>query len=168
MSFQWRVRADLPQNGLVWSPGTWVFSTPQFKTSILRHSAFFIVQLSHPYMTTGKTTALTRWTFVGNHQCMLKPSSRLKESYKGGIRQMWSLCSCQPHKSGTSRRDSHVVIQEDVHSPTSKQCSLLHFNLNWTESNSNMRKSEAKSNMWDILKSSDKELLWNVDGIKTK
>ena len=34
------------------------------KASILRHSAFFIVQLSHPYMTTGKTTALTRRTFV--------------------------------------------------------------------------------------------------------
>ena len=35
------------------------------KASILQHSAFFIVQLSHPYMTTGKTMALTRWTFVG-------------------------------------------------------------------------------------------------------
>ena len=35
------------------------------KTSILRRSAFFIVQLLHPYMTTGKTIALTRWTFVG-------------------------------------------------------------------------------------------------------
>ena len=35
------------------------------KASILRHSTFFIDQLSHPYMTTGKTTALTRWTFVG-------------------------------------------------------------------------------------------------------
>ena len=35
------------------------------KTSILQRSAFFIVQLSHPYMTTGKTIALTRWTFVG-------------------------------------------------------------------------------------------------------
>ena len=34
------------------------------KASILRHSAFLIVQLSHPYMTTGKTIALTRWTFV--------------------------------------------------------------------------------------------------------
>ena len=33
------------------------------KASIRRHSAFFIVQLSHPYMTTGKTIALTRWTF---------------------------------------------------------------------------------------------------------
>ena len=35
------------------------------KASILWHSAFFIVQLSRPYMTTGKTIALTRWTFVG-------------------------------------------------------------------------------------------------------
>ena len=35
------------------------------KASILRRSAFIIVQLSHPYMTTGKTIALTRWTFVG-------------------------------------------------------------------------------------------------------
>ena len=34
------------------------------KASILRHSAFFIVQLWHPYMTTGKTIALTRWTFL--------------------------------------------------------------------------------------------------------
>ena len=35
------------------------------KASILLHSDFFIVQLSHPYMTTGKTIAVTRWTFVG-------------------------------------------------------------------------------------------------------
>ena len=35
------------------------------KTSLLQHSAFFIVQLSHLYMTTGKTITLTRWTFVG-------------------------------------------------------------------------------------------------------
>ena len=35
------------------------------KASILRRSAFFIVQLSHPHMTTGKTIALTRWIFVG-------------------------------------------------------------------------------------------------------
>ena len=35
------------------------------KVSILQHSTFFMAQLSHPYMTTGKTIALTRWTFVG-------------------------------------------------------------------------------------------------------
>ena len=41
------------------------------KASFLRHSAFFIVQLSHPYMTTGKTIALTRWTFVGKVMSLL-------------------------------------------------------------------------------------------------
>ena len=41
------------------------------KVSILRHSAFFIVQLSHPFMTTGKTTALTRWPFVGKVMSLL-------------------------------------------------------------------------------------------------
>ena len=41
------------------------------KASILRRSAFFIVQLSHSYMTTGKTIALTRWTFVGRVMSLL-------------------------------------------------------------------------------------------------
>ena len=41
------------------------------KTSILRRSALFIVQLSHPYMTTGKTMALTRQTFVGKVMSLL-------------------------------------------------------------------------------------------------
>ena len=41
------------------------------KASILRHSAFFTVQLSHPYMTTGKIITLTRWTFVGKVMSML-------------------------------------------------------------------------------------------------
>ena len=41
------------------------------KASILWHSAFFIVQLSHPYMTTGKTIALIRWTFVGKVMSLL-------------------------------------------------------------------------------------------------
>ena len=41
------------------------------KASILLHSAFFIVQLSHPYMTTGKTIALTRWTFVDKVMSLL-------------------------------------------------------------------------------------------------
>ena len=41
------------------------------KASILQCLAFFIVQLSHPYMTTGKTIALTRWTFVGKVMSML-------------------------------------------------------------------------------------------------
>jgi len=41
------------------------------KASILWHSAFFVVQLSHPYMTTGKTIALTRWTFVSEVMFLL-------------------------------------------------------------------------------------------------
>ena len=41
------------------------------KASILWRSAFFIVQLSHPYMTTGKTIALTRWTFVDKEMSLL-------------------------------------------------------------------------------------------------
>ena len=41
------------------------------KASILRHSAFFIVQLSHPYMIIGKTIALTRWIFVGKVMSLL-------------------------------------------------------------------------------------------------
>ena len=41
------------------------------KASILQHSAFFIVQFSHPYMTTGKTIALTRQTFVGKVMSLL-------------------------------------------------------------------------------------------------
>ena len=41
------------------------------KASILQHSASFIVQISHPYMTTGETIALTRWTFVGKVMSLL-------------------------------------------------------------------------------------------------
>ena len=41
------------------------------KASILQRSAFFMVQLSYPYMTTGKTIALTRWTFVGKVMSLL-------------------------------------------------------------------------------------------------
>ena len=41
------------------------------KPSIFQHSAFFIVQFSHPYMTTGKTIALTRWTFLDKVMSLL-------------------------------------------------------------------------------------------------
>ena len=63
-------RLDLLQNGLVdllANQGTLnsLLQHHSSKASILRHSAFFTVQLSHPYMTTGKTTALTRRTLVG-------------------------------------------------------------------------------------------------------
>ena len=57
------------------------------KASILRCSTFFIVQLSHPYMTTGKTTALTRWTFVGKIMSLLfNMLSRLVITFPPGNR----------------------------------------------------------------------------------
>ena len=72
----------LPMNTQDWSPLGWtgwislqskglsrVFSNTN--SSILQRSAFFTVQLSHPYMTTGKTIALTRWTFVGKVMSLL-------------------------------------------------------------------------------------------------
>ena len=71
----------LPMNTKDWSPSGWtgwislglavqgtlksLLQDHSSKVSILLCSAFFIVQNSHPYMTTGKTIALTRWTFVG-------------------------------------------------------------------------------------------------------
>ena len=48
-----------------------MFPTPQFKASIIWPSAFFIVQLSHPYITTGKTIVLTRRTLVGKVRSLL-------------------------------------------------------------------------------------------------
>ena len=48
-----------------------LFQHHSSKASILQHKAFFIVQLSHPYMTTGKTIALTRLTFVGKVMSLL-------------------------------------------------------------------------------------------------
>ena len=47
------------------------------KASVLQNSAFFIVQLSHPYTATGKTIALTRWTFFGKVMSLLNMLSRL-------------------------------------------------------------------------------------------
>ena len=48
-----------------------VFQYHSSKTLILQHSAFFMVQISHPYMTTGETITLTRWTFVGKVMSLL-------------------------------------------------------------------------------------------------
>ena len=80
--FQRTPKTDL-QNGLVGSPCSPRDSqesspTPQCKSINSLASAFFTVQLSHPYMTTGKTIALTRWTFVGKvMSLLLKMLSRL-------------------------------------------------------------------------------------------
>ena len=66
-SCQWIFRTDFLWDGLVGSPCSLksLLQHHSSKTLILWCSAFFIVQLSHPYMTPGKTIVLTRWTFVG-------------------------------------------------------------------------------------------------------
>ena len=71
-SFQWTPRIDRLKDGLVGSPCSPRDSQESSPTpSVLWHSAFFIVQLSHPYMTTGKDIALTRWTFVDKVMSLL-------------------------------------------------------------------------------------------------
>ena len=70
-------RVDFFYDWLVWSPCSPTRSLKSLlqhhssKASILWYSAFFMVQLSHPYMTTGKTIALTVWTFVGKVMSLL-------------------------------------------------------------------------------------------------
>ena len=75
-SFQWIFRVDFFYDWLIWSPCyrrdcQESSPTPQFKSINLQCSAFFMVQLSHPYMTTGKTIALTGQIFVGKEMSLL-------------------------------------------------------------------------------------------------
>ena len=69
-------RTDLLYDELIGSlgaPGTLnsLLQHHSSKSSLLQHSAFFTVQLSHPYTTTGKSIALTKWTFVGKLMSLL-------------------------------------------------------------------------------------------------
>ena len=82
-SFSFSISPSNEQPGLISFRTNWldllavqgtVKSLPQHhssKASILQHSAFFMVHFSHPYMTTRKTIALTRWTFVGKVKSLL-------------------------------------------------------------------------------------------------
>ena len=77
-SFQWIFRIDFFKDWIDWFDLLAVQGTLKnllqchsSKESIPQHSAFFMVQLSHPYMTTGKTIALTIWTFVGKVMSLL-------------------------------------------------------------------------------------------------
>ena len=82
-SFSFNIRSSNEYSGLISFRMDWMdllaaqgtlkslFQHHSSKASILQHSAFFIVQLSHPYMTTGKTIAFTRQTFVGKVMSLL-------------------------------------------------------------------------------------------------
>ena len=74
--FQWIFRVYFLLDWLVWSPccprdSQESSPAPQLENIVLWLSDFFMVQLSHPYMTTGKTITLTRWTFVDKVMCLL-------------------------------------------------------------------------------------------------
>ena len=87
------------------------------KESILRCSAFFIVQLSHPYMTTGKVIALTRWTFAGKVMSLLfKMLSRLVETFL-------------PRSKASFNFMAAVTICSDFGTPPSQKKSLSLFPL---------------------------------------
>ena len=71
-SFSFSISLSNEYSGLISFRVDWLdLLAVQAKASILRRSAFFIVQFSHPYMTTGKTTTLTRLTFGGKAMCLL-------------------------------------------------------------------------------------------------
>ena len=104
----------LPKNTQDWSPLGWtgwislhlpwiskglssLLQHHSSKASILQHSAFFIVQLSHPYMTTGKTIALTRQTFVGKVMSLLfNMQSRLVITFLPRSKRLLISCLQSP------------------------------------------------------------------------
>ena len=105
------------------------------KASILRHSAFFTVQLSHPYMTTGKTIALTRQTFVGKGMPLLFLLTRLVITFLPRSKHLsisWlqspSAVVLEPQKiksdtvSTVSPSISHEVMGPDAMILVSSEC----------------------------------------------
>ena len=70
-SFSFSIIPSKEIPGLISFRMDWLDLHHSSKASIFQHSAFFTVQLSHPYMTTGKTIALTGWTFVGKVMSLL-------------------------------------------------------------------------------------------------
>ena len=112
-SFQRNPRVDLLQNGLVGSPCSPRDSqesspTPQFK-SINSLALSFIVQLSHPYTTTGKTIALTRQNFIG------KVMSLLFNMLPSRVIQHLSFCDRQISHGVLPLRFTYVVQQNSFH-----------------------------------------------------
>ena len=91
------------------------------KTSILWHSAFFTVQLSHPYMTKGKSIALTRWTHVGKVMSLLfNMLSRLVIAFLPRSKHPWTQWSLLMEHScsmGGVLTTSYSFSSSDVHCP---------------------------------------------------
>ena len=93
------------------------------KASILQCSAFFIIQLSHPYMTTGKTIALTRWTFVGKAMSLLfNMLSRLVITFLQRSKHLLISCIC-------IYRDLYIYIYICIYINTLRYIFSLYTNV---------------------------------------
>ena len=119
-SLQWIFRTVFPLGwtGLVSLQSKTLKSLLQYyievKTSILQHSAFFIVQLSHLYITTGKTIALTKWTFVGKVMSLLfNMLSRLVIAFLPRSRRLFNFMAL-------------VTICSDFGTQENKVCHYFH------------------------------------------
>ena len=88
------------------------------KASIVQHSALFMVQLSHPYMTTGKTTALTRQTFVGKVMSLL-------------FNKLYRLVIAFLPRRKHFNFMAAVTICSDFGAPKNKICHCFHFFPNY-------------------------------------
>ena len=86
------------------------------KASILQHSAFLMVQLSHPYMTTGKTIALTRWIFVGKVMSLLFNMLSRLVSHSFSSKEQVSF-----------NFTAAVTICNDLGAQENKVCHCFHF-----------------------------------------
>ena len=90
------------------------------KASILQRSAFFTVQLSHPYMTTGKTIALTIWTFVGKVMSLLQTSKLRLREVESSSKSHSQNQDSDPGLSDSSAKDSFSTKLEPSDFPLSK------------------------------------------------
>ena len=103
-----------------------LFQHHSSKASILWLSAFFIVQLLHPYVTTGKIIALTRWTFVSPRRRPLQPTPVFLPGESPWTEEPGGLQSMGPQRVGHDQATKHSTAQYSIF--VSKVMSL-HFNM---------------------------------------
>ena len=124
------------------------------KASILWRSAFFMGQLSHPYMTTGKTVALTRWTFVGKGMSLLINMEKVTTLF------FWAPKSLQVVTAAMKLKDTYslevmtnldsILKSRDITLPTKVHLRkamvfpvLMHGNESWTIKKAEHRRIDA-------------------------
>ena len=111
------------------------------KASILQCSAFFMVQLSHPYMTTGKTIALTRWTFVGKVMSLLfKMLSRFVIAFLPRSKRLLISWLQSP---------SRVILELKKIKSITTNCNIRFFSLALTKEETVVAKSHGNSSSLD-------------------